>query len=179
MHKFDSSITQLQHDLSMSSRSDPHRPEYLFDLALMIFRRYKVSNQSEDLDKTIVHLTELILLTPLAWLHRGLIILDALFLLARALLLRSAVSKQPEDAIWATKYLSHLRDQPHELFVIPHHKVTTSLVNTLALQVELEAGNLSMADGPGEFTITSGSRPYRARSVRSILTHCLQDQSTK
>jgi hypothetical protein len=52
------------------------------------------------------------------------------------------VSKQPEDAICATKYLSHLRDQPHEIPSIPRYQVKASLVDALALQVELKAGNV-------------------------------------
>jgi hypothetical protein len=65
-----------------------------------------------------------------------------LFHLARALLLRSEVTKQPEDVITATKFLFHLRDQPHEIPIIPRHQVTESLVETLTMQVELKAGNM-------------------------------------
>ena len=36
-----------------------------------------------------------------------------------------------------------------------------------------------MANVPGKFMMPSGSRPFRAQPVRSILTHCLQDLSTK
>jgi len=122
----------------------------------MRYFRYRQLNQREDLNNVI-----------------------ALFSLARALFLRSNVFKQPEDSVCATKYLSHFRDQPHEILSISRYQVTALLVNALALQVKLEAGNLSMADGPGEFMITSGSRLYRARSVRSVLTHCLQDRCTK
>jgi len=80
MHEIDSSITQWQHLLSIFPRSDPRRPGLVFSLVSKRLRRHTLSNQREDLDKAVVHLTELILLTPLAWLHRGLIILDALFL---------------------------------------------------------------------------------------------------
>jgi hypothetical protein len=52
------------------------------------------------------------------------------------------VSKQPEDVICATKYLSHLRDQPHKIPNIPRHRVTALLVNALAVQVKLEAGKV-------------------------------------
>jgi hypothetical protein len=56
--------------------------------------------------------------------------------------LRSNLSKQPEDAICATKYLSHLQDQPHEIPGMLHHQVTAFLVDALALKVKLEAGNV-------------------------------------
>ena len=41
-----------------------------------------------------------------------------------------------------------------------------------------------MADAPGEFMMHDAlrlrrPRPFRARPVRSVLTHCLQDLSTK
>ena len=105
--------------------------------------RYRQLNQREDLDKEVVHLTELILLPPLSRLQRGPNILASLFLLASALLLRSTVYKQPEDAICATKYFSHLRDQPNETPSIPRYQITALLVDALALQVELEAGNVT------------------------------------
>ena len=146
INEINSSITHLQHYLSISSRSDPHRPKYVCYLTLELLQRYKLScklsNLREDLDKAIVHLTESILLSPLTWLQHGQIFLSALFLLANALLLRSNASKQPEDAIAATKYLSHLQDMPHEILGMARHQVTALLVDALALQVELEAGNV-------------------------------------
>jgi CHAT domain-containing protein len=114
----------------------------MISLALKRLHRHFLSDQREDLDKAIVHSTESILLSPLSWLQRGSEILAVLFPLSYALFLRSNVSKQPEDAICATKYLSHLRDQPHEIPYIPRHQLTAFLVDALALQVELEAGNV-------------------------------------
>jgi CHAT domain-containing protein len=115
-------------------------------LAITQLERHTLSNQRDDLDSAIVHFTESILQPPLSWLQharqRASLILVALFYLARALLLRSKVTKQPEDVISATKFLFHLRDQPHEIPAIPRHRVTESLVDTLTLQVELEAGNM-------------------------------------
>ena len=178
--EIDSTIAQWQHLLSIFPRSDPRRFEPIIALALLQAQRYTLSNQREDLDTAIVNFAESILLSPLS---RGPSILEELFLLAYALLLRSEVSRQPEDAICATKYLSHLRDQPHEIPRIPRDKVTTLLVDAVALQVKLVARNLILADAPGEFMIISGSGRFRAcfraRPVRSVLTHCLQDLPTK
>jgi hypothetical protein len=140
VHEIDSSITQFQHILSMSSRSDSPRPVFVTILAMMRHRRYTLSNQREDLDKAIVYFTESILLPPISWLQNGPVILHTLFLLANSLVMRSKVSKQPEDVIYAIKYLIHLRDQP---VVIPCYYVTALLVDALALQVELEAGNVT------------------------------------
>ena len=65
-----------------------------------------------------------------------------MFQLASALTLRSEGTKQPEDVIIATKFLFYLRDRPHEIPIASRHQVTELLVQTLALQVELEAGNM-------------------------------------
>jgi CHAT domain-containing protein/tetratricopeptide (TPR) repeat protein len=142
LHEIDSSIRQLQHLLSIFPRSNPLRLQLMFSLASKRHLRYSLLDQREDLDKSIVHLTEFILLSPLSRLQRGPNILSALFALANSLFLRSTESKQPEDAICATKYLSHLRDQPHAIPSFPRHKVTDFLVRALAWQVELKAGNV-------------------------------------
>ena len=143
VHEIDSRITECQHVLStMSSRSDPDRPVLLSYLAIKLHDRHRVSNKREDLDKEIVYSTESILSPPISLLQHGPDILHTLFLLARSLVMRSEVSKQPEDVIYATKYLTHLRDRPVAIPLLPRHDVTALLVEALALQVELEAGNV-------------------------------------
>ena len=140
--EIDSSITSLQHLISIFPRSEPRRLQYVLTLGSKRIERYELSDQREDLDKAILHFSESILLLPLSWLQDGPIILRAFFCLAYALLKRSNMSKQPEDAICATKYLIYLRDQPHEIPFVAHHRATTLLVDALALQVRLEAGNM-------------------------------------
>ena len=149
IHEIDSSITQLQHDLSIFTRSDLRRLKSINSLAEKRIRRYALPDQREDLDKaiadlteSIVDLTESMLLSPLSLLQHGSIILASLFLLAGTLFERSDVSKQPEDAICATKYLYYLRDQPHEIPTTSRCQVTAALIAVLALQVELEAGDV-------------------------------------
>ncbi|KAH9057550.1 CHAT domain-containing protein [Lactarius vividus] len=126
----------------MSSQSDPRRLSSILGLATMRLRRYMQSNQREDLDKAILHLTESILLPPGSWLGQGPMILAALFFLALAFVKRLIMSNQLEDAIYATNYLRHLRDQPQAAFACPRHTVTTLLLNVLALRVKLEASNV-------------------------------------
>ena len=126
----------------MFPQFDPRRHEHVYRLAAQRFLRYTPSNQREDLDKAIVHFTESILLSPPFWLQRGPDIRDALLVLASALFMRSKVSKQPEEAIYATKYFFHVRDLPQESFRTSRHRVTASIVDALALQVKLEAGNV-------------------------------------
>ncbi|KAI9435386.1 hypothetical protein BJY52DRAFT_1390525 [Lactarius psammicola] len=122
IHEIDSLITQVQHVLSISSRFDPRRHLIVYLLAMLRLLRHMQSNQREDLDKAILHFTES-LLVPCLWLEDGRDILTALFLLAFALLKRSKVSHQPEDVIYAAKYLRHF---------------DTSLTH-----LELEAGNVT------------------------------------
>jgi CHAT domain-containing protein len=142
IHEIDSFITQRQQLLSMSFRSDPLRPLLVFGVALGRLHRFILSLQKEDLDKAVVHFARSILLPPLSWLQRGPIILDAFFILSNALLLRSKVCKQPEDAICAAKCLLLLRNQAHEIPIISRHKVTALLVDALAFVVEFEAENV-------------------------------------
>ena len=91
----------------MSSQSDRRHPKYVLSLALLRLHRHTLSNEMEDLDEAIVHLIESICLLAVTWLRHRPTILEALFLLANALVFRSNVSEQPdsEDAIYATKYL--------------------------------------------------------------------------
>ncbi|KAH8995829.1 CHAT domain-containing protein [Lactarius hatsudake] len=127
---------------SMPSQSDPRRLFSLLSLATARLRRYMQSNQREDLDKTILHLTESMLLPPSSWIKQGPTILAALFLLSLAFVKRLNMSNQLEDAIYAAKYLRHLRDQPQAAFACPPHAVTTLLFDVLSFQVKLEASNV-------------------------------------
>jgi CHAT domain-containing protein/tetratricopeptide (TPR) repeat protein len=74
-----------------------------------------------------------------------------LFFLAFALFKRSKLSNQPAHAlahaIHAAKYLRHLRDQPHQAFGFPRHRVTKLLVDALAFQVEWKVGNVTQNIG--------------------------------
>ncbi|KAH9052214.1 hypothetical protein EDB87DRAFT_1581906 [Lactarius vividus] len=144
IREIDSSITRLQHLLATSSRSDPPRIHSIATLAFERGRRYKLSNQSEDLDKSIIHLTESILLQPSSWLKLELspTIPVTFFALALALVRRSEASSQPEDAIYAAKYLRHLRDQPYTVPRFLRQAVAACLVDALACQVEFGANNL-------------------------------------
>ena len=126
----------------MLSRSHPHRPLVAFVLGLSRHHRYLLSDKREDLDKAICHYTETILSLPLSQSLCGPMILDALFFLADALLKRSILSKKPEDASYATKFLFHLRYRPRVISDDRSHFITQKLVIAFALQVELETGNV-------------------------------------
>ena len=70
-------------------------------------------------------------------------VLDVLFSLALSLLERSILSEEPEDAIYAAKYLRHLRDVAHTTpFSIQRQEVTAWLVETLAFQTRLKTSDV-------------------------------------
>ena len=139
--EIDSIITHFQKSFAALPRFHPSRVSLSYNLAISQLRRYILSNQRQDLDKAIFHFTESILFPSHSWIILGQFILRALFFLAHSLLRRSVVSEQPEDAIYAAKYLRHLRSQPHQAFGFPRSEVTVMLVDALAFQVKSEAGN--------------------------------------
>jgi tetratricopeptide (TPR) repeat protein len=106
--------------------------------------RYNLSQQKEDLSKSIVHCTEAILLPPVsrdgAHLNNA---LQLLFYLARSLLERSKKFKQPEDIEYSIEYLRYLRGLPLDSFDprVPRNLLTTLLIRALGIQVDLEAGD--------------------------------------
>ncbi|KAI0298341.1 hypothetical protein B0F90DRAFT_710441 [Multifurca ochricompacta] len=107
-------------------------------LAMMRFKRYRFSDQKEDLDKSILHYTEAIFLSPpLDGASLNIILL--FFQLASSLLRRSKAFKQPEDAKYAVEYLRFLRELPLDTFGVLRNVVTTSLVQALAVPVKLDA----------------------------------------
>ncbi len=103
------------------------------------FGRYQLSNQKDDLDRAILHLTEWILLQPGSWPEPQANILQNFVTLAVTLFLRSNDSEQPEDATYSAKYLRYLRDQPLEMFGFPRYPVTLSLVDALATHTACKA----------------------------------------
>ncbi|KAH9057680.1 CHAT domain-containing protein [Lactarius vividus] len=142
VHEIDSSIAGCQQILAILPLSDPLRIPYLLFLASRKLLRYMQSNQKEDLDKSIFHWTELIRFAPYSLLEYKSLIFPAFLILANALLKRSMVSNQPEDAIFAIKYLRHLRGQPHATLGFPRHAVTTLLMHALAFMVKLKDSNV-------------------------------------
>ncbi|KAI0291353.1 CHAT domain-containing protein [Multifurca ochricompacta] len=100
-------IAYHQRALSRIPRSHPSYTACIHLLAKSRFIRYELSEQKEDLDKSIKF-------------------------------------KQTEDAKCAVEYLRHLRGLPLDIVEVPHKVITTSLVQALDIQVELEV------DGTGD-----------------------------
>jgi hypothetical protein len=101
----------------------------------------------EDLDKSIFHLTQVIFFPPPPplWPNDGHHVTTPLAssYLPIVLLKRLEASKLPEEAITATKTVRRLRDQPpRQSFGPQRHLITVLLVEALARQVKLEAGDV-------------------------------------
>jgi hypothetical protein len=119
-------------------RSDQTHIESVHFLAKARFARYTLSQLKEDLDKSILHYTEAIFLPPAA---HSLNLVQLFFLLTSALLHRSERFDQPEDIKFSVEYLRYLRGLPLDSFDVPSDIVTTSLIEALATQVRLDAGD--------------------------------------
>jgi hypothetical protein len=109
---------------------------------MQLLERYGLSNQKDDLDKSILYLTESLLISPLSWLAHGWLIGGVLYHLALSLFVRSSVSKEPEDATYAARYLRHLRNAAPAALAVLGQSVASLLVKTLAVQMELKASDL-------------------------------------
>ena len=140
--EIDADISQIQLLLSALLRHDPHRPTFAVSLAKLFLERNELLNQKDDIDKAILHLTDSLLSPPLSWLAHGSTIVVALSLLAHSLLMRSVVSNEPEDAIYAAQYLRFLRDSAYTPFADHRQTVTVCLVLTLSLQMVLKASDV-------------------------------------
>ncbi|KAH8991564.1 CHAT domain-containing protein [Lactarius akahatsu] len=141
IHEIDSSITRFQHLLALSPQPDSRRLFSVLGLAMAQFKRHMLSDRREDLDRSIFHFMQSMLLPHHLWLEHGLLFLQAQFFLASALFKRLELSKQSQDAVLAAEFLRHLLAQPLQTFGFPRHQAITMLLNVLAFQVELEASN--------------------------------------
>ncbi|KAH9055417.1 hypothetical protein EDB87DRAFT_1834239 [Lactarius vividus] len=139
----DDRIAIAQNVLSRHPRSHPEHINSVHTLADAQFARYKLSQQKEDLDRSILHCTESILLQPVSRDGLSPSIVELLFDLAFALLRRSEHFEQPEDVKYAIKYLRYLRGLPVPLdsLGLPGNILTRSLIKALAVQVKLGSGD--------------------------------------
>ena len=131
-----------QNFLSLSPRYDQKYIEWVHLLAKARFLRYNLSQQKEDLDKSIVHGTEAIFLRLPPVSHDGVTfnIVQLLFHLSRTLLERSQKFEKLEDVKYSIEYLRFLQRLPLESSKV-RHDITTSLIRALAIQVRLNAGD--------------------------------------
>ncbi|KAH9005623.1 CHAT domain-containing protein [Lactarius hatsudake] len=132
----DYDITFLRNSLLLYPRPHSNYITCVYNLAIVRWARYRLSQTKEDLDKAIVQFTEAILLLPDS--HR---IVRLLFRLAYALLFRSEQFKQPDDLNSSIEYLRYLRGLPLDFSDAPGNLITPSLIRALAIQVESGAAS--------------------------------------
>ncbi|KAH9160818.1 CHAT domain-containing protein [Lactarius sanguifluus] len=133
----DGDIADFQNVLSRYHRSHSEHIIGVHILAMARFARYTLSQQKEDLDKSILHHTEAILLPPVSRDELSLNIVEHFFALARALLYRSENFEQlAEDVKYSIEYLRHLRGLPLDSFGLSRQTVTTLLIRALGIQIK-------------------------------------------
>ncbi|KAI9462872.1 CHAT domain-containing protein [Lactarius psammicola] len=113
----------------------------VYALAKAHFDRYTLSQEKDDLDKSIVHYTEAIFLPPISQAGFPLNFVQLFFRLTSALLVRSEKFKQPLDIKYSIEYLRYLRGLPLNSFDLPRNAVTTLLIQALGIKVKSETGD--------------------------------------
>ena len=131
----DKRITFFQDDLSSSPKSSHVRLHHT--LALVLYRRYTLSNDEQDLETSIHHSIHAILLP----FPRSRNIISIFPLLTQALLSRADETKLPRDVACCLKHLHYLRNLSFEGHGITQNEVITSIVSALVLQMKSEPGN--------------------------------------
>ncbi|KAH8988401.1 CHAT domain-containing protein [Lactarius akahatsu] len=103
--------------------------------------RHELSHQKGDLDKSIAHFTEAILLP----FQRDRDVVNDFFQLASLLSSRFWVYKQPEDVKSSLKYFRFLRINfhPFDAFDILHYQLTSRLIRALAHNLKLGFGDVT------------------------------------
>ena len=141
LHELAIRISFFQNAILPLPRSHPLRAPCVQALATALLGRYSISNNSEDLERSIPHFTEAIFL-PLPWDRHCLNIIELFFSLTLALVLRADESRQPKDVTRSIIYLRNLRGQSLEAFNVPPNRVTELLVDALRIQVEMKIGDM-------------------------------------
>jgi hypothetical protein len=142
IHEIDAEILESKLILSVLSLYHPLRPLHAAFLGVLLFKRYALSNQRDDLDKSILYFAGSLLFSPPWWLSQGPMIGTVLFRLAISLLMRSNVSKEPKDAFHAASYLHHLSNPAHAHFAFLREPVTLRLVEAFAIQMVLKTSDV-------------------------------------
>ncbi|KAH9047454.1 CHAT domain-containing protein [Lactarius deliciosus] len=147
----DDTIASLQNLISHFPRPHPQHIISVCDLAQARFARYHLSQQKEDLDKSILHYTEAILLPPASWARRSFLVVGLLFHLAMALLERSRDFNQIEHIKYSIEYLRYLQGLPLESIGIYRNNVVSTLL--LAFSVQVVSGTGDATRNIGEMVV--------------------------
>src|SRR6266851_4960810 len=136
----DAEISSYQYALSSLPRSAPTHASDVYGLATARLGRHRLSKQQDDLEQSILGFTEAILSFPLPLPFPN--INRAFHSLTLATFLRAVESKHPEDVKYSVIYFRYCRGLLHDVHNPIFFTVTISLVFALALQAELELGDV-------------------------------------
>ena len=120
----------------------------LINLSGALLERYTLSGQPEDMDKAILHLTEVVILPlpPLVDSDVCTSVVFCFFLLARLLFRRFRLTSQPEDLKYSVDYFRHLYHSDLRLdpVGVPHAQIIIEFVEALGTHVKSEAGSATV-----------------------------------
>ena len=134
-------VSLIQDILPRLSRTHPMRPMALYYSSLGQLLCHKLLHLSEDLDLSILHLTEALLLPSCFRGEFGVNPIVIFSHLASTLIRRSEKSTMPGDINSAIQFLRFLREQPLESFATLRNKTAALLMKALAVRTELGCGD--------------------------------------
>jgi len=141
LHELDRAIAEFRHDVTTLPRASPERIGSIKALAGELAQRYLLLGQVDDLEQSILCFTEAIFLPP-HWDRRCPNIAQDLWSTAKLLFFQATRHMDPEDLKHPVIYLRYLYGQSPEAFNISPDEVKETLVCALALQAELELGDV-------------------------------------
>ena len=134
---------RLQNDMLLLPRTNPRRLFYVHHLAMETWSRFLSSRQQGDLEQSIISFTEAIYLpitpdTPPPVINT----VKIFYRLALAVFFRVEESRRPEDVKCCIRCFRYLHRQWRKISMKFPYPVTIALVQALAVQVELELGDV-------------------------------------
>jgi hypothetical protein len=134
VYEWDTRISRLENILKRSLRSHPRRQKTLALLGRSLFQRRKLMSRSDDVDQSILHLIEAILLLLRVPGEFGVNLIEIFSELAFDLIQRSKRSNGFEDANFAIQCFRCLQSQPIDSSCALRNEVTTSIIEALGIR---------------------------------------------
>ncbi|KAH8978832.1 CHAT domain-containing protein [Lactarius akahatsu] len=141
-YPIDGYINMTESHLSTLPRFHPERPVWLARLSDAWTDRYQLSYRKEDVDKSLLHATEAILI--LRWQQHAsyrINIVEFFRNIALSLGRRVNHSRSNEDSEYCIQYLRYLRNLPLEACNTSRNKLLQSFVRVLENHARLHAGD--------------------------------------
>src|SRR6267142_4871762 len=133
--ELNSIVPRIRNLIRPISRSYSRRQAVVrYHLAHGLLLRHKLSSSNDDLDQSILHLTEALFLPIPVSGEFSVNIIDIFSEFASALVLRSERSNKLEDANFAIQFLRCLRGQPLNNSSAPKHEMIIPLIEALGIR---------------------------------------------